>query len=123
MCLTGSRWLPDYRALEYTYARHPIVAVNWQLAAPGEGERMAKRRLRGLIIVGVLACLLGLLAFWFSGAPPWTLVESETVRHAGQQYLFAQLVALFGALMTCFGLVVILAGAVGLVLLVSRPSA
>ena len=39
---------------------------------------MGKRRLRGLIVVGVLICLLGLATLWFIGGWPNLAPTKET---------------------------------------------
>lgn len=50
-------------------------------AQAGEGRRMGKRRLRGLVIVGVLLCLLGLATIWFMGGWPTMNNTGQVMEH------------------------------------------
>lgn len=82
---------------------------------------MGKRRLRGLVIVGALLCLLGLTTLWlFGGWPAAPIVGNGTPPLDARPNAFGMMVALFTATMGCCGLLFVIVGIAGLLLYSSR---
>lgn len=81
---------------------------------------MGKRRLRGLIIVGVLIWLLGLATLWFIGGWPDLSSTGNGPPPLDPRPNPFGTIALVIATMGCCGLVLVLIGIVGLLLSLSH---